>query len=321
MASSLNENQLIERIARRQSANSSVAGLVIGIGDDAAIIRPTAGNDLLSCTDTLVSGVHFPETTSAYDIGWKSLAVNLSDLAAMGAKPLYVQLALTLPQADSNWLEGFLDGWFALAQQYNVQLIGGDTTCGPLSITVQAMGEVPAGAALLRSQAQAGDLLVVSGELGGAALALQYLQTGKPVEDDLLLRLNRPQPRLQLGEELRGLASSAIDISDGLSVDLPRLLGRLGATVQLNDLPVADALTELPAEVRWPFAISGGDDYELLFTLPRQFNSQLQSLTEYLALPLTVIGEVQAAPIVEFKVAKQVYKPIVSGYQHFGNLK
>ncbi len=321
MAIQLNENQLIEFIARREVGNISDSGLILGIGDDAAIIRPTAGYDLVTCTDTLVAGVHFPEVTSAYDIGWKSLAVNLSDLAAMGAKPLYAQLALTLPQANSDWLEAFLDGWFALAHQYQVQLIGGDTSRGPLSITVQAMGEVPEGEALLRAQAQAGDLLVVSGELGGAALALQYLQVGRQVDDSLLQSLNRPQPRLQLGEELRSLASSAIDISDGLSVDLPRLLGDLGATVKLDDLPVPNVLTKLPDEVRWPLAISGGDDYELLFTIPKKSKLKLQTLAEHLALPLAVIGEVQATAIVEFRVGEQVYQPTVSGYQHFENQK
>ncbi len=319
MVVGLNENQLIESIARRAARDIPDSGLILGIGDDAAIIRTAAGYDLVTCTDTLVSGVHFPENTSAYDIGWKSLAVNLSDLAAMGANPRYTQLALTLPHARSDWLEAFLDGWYALAQQFKVRLIGGDTTRGPLSITVQAMGEVPADQALLRTGAQAGDLVVVSGELGGAALALECLQAGKQVAADLLQRLKRPQPRLDLGVALIGIATSAIDLSDGLNLDLERLLGQQGARIELDKLPLPAALKKIPEAWRWPLAISGGDDYELLFTIPVVAQVQLQTLAVELSLPLTVIGTVLPEPGLKLFAAGAAYQPTSSGYLHFEN--
>ncbi|MBE9550026.1 MAG: thiamine-phosphate kinase [Proteobacteria bacterium] len=322
MAASSNETDLIRLITKNESQQRTGPNLILGIGDDAAIIRVPEQHDLVTCTDTLVAGVHFPEGTSAYDVGWKSLAVNLSDLAAMAATPRFAQLALTLPVANTDWLQDFMAGWSALASQYNLNLIGGDTTRGHLSITVQAMGEVMRGQALLRGRAQAGDLLVVSGELGGAALALQQLQAGKSVDADLLERLNRPQPRVSLGLALSGIASSALDLSDGLGLDLQRLLAgtELGAKIQLNQLPLATALTTVNTQERYSLALSGGDDYELLFSLPAAQQARLAGISAETNIALNVIGEVQATPGLEFLAADgAIFTPESSGYEHFKN--
>jgi len=322
MAVPSNETDLIKLIIENESGQRNQPNLILGIGDDAAIIRVPEQHDLVTCTDTLVAGVHFPEQTSAYDIGWKSLAVNLSDLAAMAATPRFAQLALTLPNADTDWLQCFMNGWSALASQHGVNLIGGDTTRGPLSITVQAMGEVMRGQALRRGRAQSGDLLVVSGELGGAALALQQLRAGKSVDASLLERLNRPQPRVSLGLALRGLASSALDLSDGMALDLQRLLAgtSLGAKVQLNQLPLAAGLTTVNEQEGYSLALSGGDDYELLFSLPAAQRASLARISAEKNIALNVIGEVQATSGLEFLTADgAIFTPKSSGYEHFNN--
>ncbi len=320
MAASNNETDLIELISSHESQIAHSKNLILGIGDDAAVIRISENHDLVSCTDTLVAGVHFPEHTSAYDIGWKSLAVNLSDLAAMAATPRFAQLALTLPTANIEWLQEFLKGWAALAMQYSVSLIGGDTTRGHLSITVQAMGEVAQGQALQRGQAKVGDLLVVSGDLGGASLALQQIQMGATIDPDLLERLNRPQPRVSLGQALQGKARSAIDLSDGLGLDLQRLLAGsgLGAKIQIAQLPLAPGLTELEGDAGISLALSGGDDYELLFILPPQMRHCLEDISVKTELPLTIIGEVVQRQGIEYlTVNGDIFKPEFSGYEHF----
>ena len=320
MAASTNETGLIELISRHESQIAHSKNLILGIGDDAAVIRVTENHDLVTCTDTLVAGVHFPELTSAYDIGWKSLAVNLSDLAAMAATPRFAQLALTLPTADTRWLQDFMAGWTALAKQYSVNLIGGDTTRGHMSITVQAMGEVAHGQALQRGRAQTGDLLVVSGDLGGAALALRQLQKGGVVDPVLLERLNRPQPRVSLGQALQGKARSAIDLSDGLGLDLQRLLAGsgLGAKIQIAQLPLAPGLADLEGIAGVSLALSGGDDYELLFILPANLKPGLHSIAVNTGLPLTIIGEVVERQGIEYLTANgDIFKPEFSGYEHF----
>ncbi|MCF6264423.1 MAG: thiamine-phosphate kinase [Xanthomonadales bacterium] len=321
MATADNESDLIALIAANELQQRETDSVILGIGDDAAIIRVAENHDLVTCTDTLVVGVHFPLQTSAYDIGWKSLAVNISDLAAMAATPRFAQLALTLPNADTEWLKEFLAGWQALASQYNIGLIGGDTTRGPLSITVQAMGEIPRGqAALRRGRAQIGDVLVVSGDLGGAALALQQLQAGETVDSGLALELNRPQPRVALGSALRGLATSAIDLSDGLAIDLPRLMAGsgLGAKIHLQQLPLKPTLAALGKSQRYSLAVSGGDDYELLFSLPAELQSRLAEISSAANVSLTVIGEVQANPAVELLTTDgSLFTPNFTAYEHF----
>lgn len=260
------EAELIEILSAHTGA--ARADVVLGIGDDAAVVQQPAGHELVLCTDTLVAGVHFPDDTPADAIGHKALAVNLSDLAAMGAEPMWTLLSLTLPEPDSDWVTAFARGFGALAERFGVQLVGGDTTRGPLSITVQVAGSVPTGGALRRGTAQAGDALFVSGPLGDAALALMRLQRGEPVPPALRERLDRPEPRVELGVALRGVATAAIDVSDGLLTDLTRLLqgAGLGATVEVESVPRSAAFVAEGGVAG--MQLHGGDDYELLFAAP-----------------------------------------------------
>lgn len=263
IAKPLNEFELIDHFFAQQTQNRS--DVMLGIGDDAALLQAPANQLLVTTTDTLISGVHFPIDTSPYDIGYKALAVNLSDLAAMGAEPAWVTLALTLPEANTQWLQEFTRGFFALASRYNVQLVGGDTTRGALSITVQAFGFVPPNRALRRSGAKPGDAIYVTGNLGDAGFALQQKM------EPFLVRLNRPEPRIETGLALRDIATSAIDISDGLVADLGHILKASGVGASL-DVPVLPISSELLAAVglekAWQLALTAGDDYELCFTAP-----------------------------------------------------
>ena len=250
----------------------------LGIGDDAALLAMPAGHILAVSTDTLVAGVHFPKSTRAFDIGWKSLAVNLSDLAAMGATPAWATLALTLPDADAQWVGQFADGFAALAGEFKLALVGGDTTRGPLSVTVTVHGFVPDGAALLRSGARAGDGVYVTGTLGDAAAGLRILAQGegapgndRPTTSRTILidRLDRPTPRVAQGLALRGRASACIDISDGLVADLGHVCAAsgVGAEIDVESLPASSALFGLcDAPTRHALQLAGGDDYELCFT-------------------------------------------------------
>ena len=252
----------------------------LGIGDDAALLAVPPGQLLAVSTDTLVAGVHFPQSSKAYDIGWKALAVNLSDLAAMGATPAWATLALTLPQADARWVGEFVDGFAALAREFKLALVGGDTTQGPLSITVTVHGFVPEGAALLRSGARAGDAVFVTGTLGDAAAGLRCLdkndsEAGRLLSvpagtrEALIERLNRPLPRVAQGLALRGRASACIDVSDGLLADLGHVCtaSGVGAEIDVGLLPHSPALMAVfDSDVLRGFQLSGGDDYELCFT-------------------------------------------------------
>lgn len=294
------EFALIARYFRRPR-DAQAAGVVLGVDDDAALLAPTPGMQLAVCTDTLVAGVHFPVDTPAHDIGWKSLAVNLSDLAAMGAMPRACLLALTLPVADEAWVAEFARGFFALADTHGCALIGGDTTAGPLSVTVTALGEVPAGSALTRGGARAGDLVCISGTPGVAALGLARWQAGVRADDDVALTsLLRPVPRLALGLALRGIATACIDVSDGLLGDLAHVLDvssaatgiPLGATIDISALPRSPALAALPESVAREYLLGGGDDYELLFTLPPSSRALLPSLSEQGGVPVAVIGRI-----------------------------
>jgi thiamine-monophosphate kinase len=252
----------------------------LGIGDDAALLAVPPGQLLAVSTDTLVAGVHFPQSSKAYDIGWKALAVNLSDLAAMGATPVWATLALTLPQADARWVGEFADGFAALAREFKLALVGGDTTQGPLSVTVTVHGFVPEGAALLRSGARAGDAVFVTGTLGDAAAGLRcvdkndseadrLLSAPPGTRESLIQRLNRPIPRVAQGLALRGRASACIDVSDGLLADLGHVCAAsgVGAEIDVELLPHSSALTAIfDADALRGFQMSGGDDYELCFT-------------------------------------------------------
>ena len=252
----------------------------LGIGDDAALLAVPPGQLLAVSTDTLVAGVHFPQSTKAYDIGWKALAVNLSDLAAMGATPAWATLALTLAQADARWVGEFCDGFATLAREFKLALVGGDTTQGPLSISVTVHGFVPEGAALLRSGARAGDAVFVTGTLGDAAAALRCLdkndsEAGRLLSappgtrESLIERLNRPLPRVAQGLALRGRASACIDVSDGLLADLGHvcIASGVGAEIDVEALPKSAALLAVfDAAAQRIFQMAGGDDYELCFT-------------------------------------------------------
>lgn len=314
----MTENDLISLVARLTSRPAS--DVLLGIGDDAAVVKMPAGKSLVTCTDTLVSGVHFPAGTPARCVGFKSLAVNLSDMAAMAAQPRWIQLSLTLPAADAVWVREFISGFMALADRFQLILIGGDTCSGPLSITVQLMGFAGKDRWLTRGSANPGDLLVVSGELGGAAFALQQLERGQRPHPDLLQRLHEPQPRLHLGQALAAIASSCIDISDGLLLDLERLLqgSGYGASVQLEKLPSSALLAELPDTERWRLQLSGGDDYELCFSVPPSQRRSLQELAGSSDVAVNIIGEVTAsAGICCYDVNGAVIQLQRAGFQHF----
>ncbi|HYL87464.1 MAG TPA: thiamine-phosphate kinase [Burkholderiales bacterium] len=282
----LSEFELIRRFFDRAPNRA-----LLGVGDDCALVRPNAGLELAITTDMLVEGRHFLPNVAPRSLGHKSLAVNLSDLAAMGAAPRWALLALGLPRAEPKWLEEFSAGFFALAERYGVELIGGDTTRSSLvTISIVALGEVPAGVAMYRSAAQPGDDIWVSGELGGAALALK-----RPEIEEAARRLHEPEPRVELGERLRGLAHAAIDVSDGLTGDLGHILERsqVGAVIdyeRIPRLPALRAMAETEGELVRDCVLSGGDDYELVFTAAPQQREAIEALGAELGLPLSRIG-------------------------------
>lgn len=273
----MGEFDLIRRHFRRDGV-AQPGHVALGIGDDCALLQPAPGHQLAISTDMLVEGRHFFADVNPEALGHKALAVNLSDLAAMGARPMGFTLALSLPRADDAWLAGFARGLFALADVHACPLVGGDTTRGPLNICITVFGEVLPGRALRRDAAQVGDDIYVSGRTGEARLALEWLlgtpwarsAVGPELPADLRARLERPTPRLALGHALAGVAHAALDLSDGLTGDLGHILtaSGVGADIALADLPVAPALANLPESERLTCLLSGGDDYELLFTAP-----------------------------------------------------
>jgi thiamine-monophosphate kinase len=289
---------------------------LVGIGDDCALLRPDAGLELAVTTDMLVEGRHFLPGADPEALGHKALAVNLSDLAAMGAAPRWATLALALPAADERWLAGFARGFFALAERFGVDLVGGDTTRSPLlTISITALGEVPSGVAMYRAAARPGDDVWVSGELGGAALALAH-----PEIADVADRLHRPEPRVELGERLRGLARAAIDVSDGLAGDLAHILERsqVGAVVEYATLPKPAVFGRFP-QLERDCVLSGGDDYELLFTAAQSQRPDIEALARELKIPLTRIGAIQAGAG-KLLVLDAAGKPMAyrAGFDHFG---
>lgn len=289
-----------------------VCGVVLGIGDDAAILRLPPDQDLVVSVDTLVAGVHFPPAMAPEHIGHRALAVNLSDLAAMGAKPLWFTLALTLPEADEVWLEGFSRGLAALAQRFAIALVGGDTTRGPLSITVQVHGSVARGMALRRDGAQPGDDVHVSGVPGSAALGLQRVLAGHGAEDELARVFLYPEPRIALGLRLCGIASAAIDVSDGLFADAGHIATRSGVRIVLASerLPLcAGSETQTALDL----CLAGGDDYELCFTASPVQRGTITGIASALGLRCTRIGAVLQGEGVECDGHDAVH-----GYQHFG---
>lgn len=322
----LNEFDLIQHFFNQEPSNRK--DVILGIGDDAALLQMSLGQQLVVTTDTLVSGRHFSENTSPADIGYKALAVSLSDLAAMGAEPAWILLALTLPNANEIWLKKFSDGFFPLMQRFQLQLVGGDMTQGPLTITVQALGFVPPGKALCRIGAYAGDRIYVTGTLGDAGLALETISK----EDSLGLtssqilavmqRLNRPEPRVEIGLALRNIASSTIDISDGLAADLGHILSvnQVGAILQLEKLPLSDSVRALPPERAWQLALSSGDDYELCFTVPESQERALQQHLTALNTPYTCIGTIKKeSGLILLGKNGSTFNIDRTGFQHFVN--
>lgn len=314
------EFSLIERIRRRAAAREDV---VLAIGDDAALLRVPPGRELAVAMDTLNAGVHFPDGTAAAAVGWKALAVNLSDLAAMGAEPAWCTLSLSLPQADAAWLDGFLDGFLELAAAHRVALVGGDTTRGPLSVCVTVHGLIEPGSALRRDGARVGDAVWVSGTLGDAAGALrQWQQQGVGVDPALRDRLDRPTPRVALGRALRGIAHAAIDVSDGLLADLGHVCAASGlaAEIELDALPCSAALAAaFDRDTRRALQAAGGDDYELCFTVPAEASAAIGALARALALPLARIGRtVEGAGVRALTADGTPWQPARAGYEHFG---
>jgi thiamine-monophosphate kinase len=316
---SLGEFDIIARYFAGHSARSDV---LLGVGDDAAVLDTHAGRKLVVAMDTLVEGVHFLADSDPADVGYRALAVNLSDIAAMGAEPAWMTLSLSLSRADEPWLDGFARGLFELANEYNVALVGGDTVRGPLVISVQIAGWVESDAWLTRSGAKAGDLLFVSGIPGEAAAGLAVIQRrilGGEAAAFLTHRFLRPRPRIELGRQLRTVATAAMDVSDGVLTDLKKLCAAsgVGARLDVDLLPESAAMRELfDADDGLQYALAGGDDYELLFTLPADRAAAVLS-TLQLQQQVTQIGVITADTDVVCLRNGQPFNIKRAGYDHF----
>jgi thiamine-monophosphate kinase len=314
----LGEFDLIERFFRRASPRDDV---LLGVGDDAALLEVPPGQALVAATDTLVEGRHFLAGAPAESVGHQALAVNLSDLAAMGADPAWALLSLSLPDADADWLQGFAGGLFAIAGQHGVALVGGDTVRGPRVVTVTALGFVPPALALRRDGARPGDVLYVSGWLGEAAAGLAALRSGAMAgsSDPLVHRYLFAEPRVALGRALRGRATAAMDVSDGLLGDLGKLCAAsdAGARLDLDRLPISDALARRHSrQVCEQFALCGGDDYELLFTLPPVGSGQVETELAR-SFALRRIGVIEAEAGVRCTRGGSPVTVSGGGYDHF----
>ncbi len=309
----LSEFSLIQRFFTRQTVKN--ASTRLGIGDDCALLSLPEGYELAVTTDTMVENVHFFAGTDPEQLGHKLLAVNLSDLASMGAKPVSVTLALTLPNVDENWLTAFSKGFLSLAERYSVDLIGGDTTSGPLTLTVQAMGLVPKGKALLlRSSAKPGDFIYLTGSLGDAGLGLKIIQ-GYHCINPLAAnkRFNQPDPQIDAGLALTGIASACIDVSDGLAGDLGHILkqSNVGACLDWDALPLSDAvLTYINDTGDWSMPLTAGDDYELCFTVSPEKATQL-------TINCTKIGVIESTPGLRLRKSGTIQPFNSKGYEHF----
>jgi thiamine-monophosphate kinase len=295
-----------------------------GIGDDAAVIDIPADKELLVSVDTLVEGSHFLASTKAFDVGYKSLAVNISDIAAMGGEAHWATLALTLPDINEDWLRGFADGFAELANEFKLSLIGGDTTVGPLSITVQIMGTVEKGKSVRRSTARPGDLVYVSGSLGAAGLACRNLldeSSELSVPQYCFDRLHRPRPRAELGPYLCKWASSAIDISDGFAADIGHVLkaSNVSAAIRLDEVPVCEAIKKISdKDLIWQLALAAGDDYEICFTLPAENRTEFEEVTDVLDYPLSCVGEIAEGEGLKYlQKDGQELAIRLEGFEHF----
>ena len=317
------EFSLINEFFKRPTAQTDLS-----VGDDAALISIANGMQLAVSADMLVAGTHFFADCDAYKLGWKSLAVNISDMAAMGAQAKWATLAIALPNIDNAWLSQFSAGFFACAKQFNVDLIGGDTTRGPLTISVQMMGEVPIGTAIKRSAAQLKDDIWVSGQIGSAALGLAYLQNNHENNslnsEDIatcLQALHAPIPRVALGLSLRDIATSCIDISDGLLADLGHILSasNCGATLDLTAIPSIDVLKKsLENPATQGYILAGGDDYELCFTAPKSSRDSILAISKQINCQISMIGEIDAGSDLIVMFNNQHLSISKKGFDHFG---
>ncbi len=308
----MDEFQLINRYFSRPVNDASV---IIGSGDDCALLSVPNDQQLVVSIDTLIEGTHFPTDTSADDIGYKAMAVSISDLAACGAEPKWMTGALTMPALNEDWVAGFTKGMFEILDAHHVTLIGGDMTRGKLSITTQAHGFVPQGKVLTRSGAQVGDLIYVTGYLGDAGYALQNPEHLSESEQAYIQqRLNRPTPRVDVGLALRDIATSCIDISDGFAQDLQHILTRsqVGAEIDVTQLPLSTVLQTLPKEQAYQLALTSGDDYELCFTLPQQHAAKLEKLST----PCTRVGAITEMMGLRL-MPDSIKLPEIIGYKHF----
>ncbi|WP_455212822.1 thiamine-phosphate kinase [Kaarinaea lacus] len=322
---SLTEFQSIRDYFSKQSVQRAEVDL--SIGDDCALLSIPENKQLAISVDAFVSGVHFPEQTTAADIGYKALAVSLSDLAAMGAEPAWVTLVMTSPALEEGWVNQFCQGFFQLASQYNVQLIGGDTTTGPLSVTTQVGGYVAKNQALLRSGAKPGDLVYVTGAIGEAGLGLKILQEKlelpqqyRHLSELLIERLNRPTPRIEIGQALLGIATAVIDVSDGVAADLNHILemSGIGGRLQVEKLPVSECFSTIADQVGGcEQALTAGDDYELLFTAPQDLEHKLQQIAEEKNCNITCIGQIEEQPGLRCYNEGELFELEILGYEHF----
>jgi thiamine-monophosphate kinase len=318
----MKEFELIKHFFTKQAVKRK--DVELGIGDDCAVLAPIENQNIVVTTDTLVAGVHFPHQTDAKAIGHKAVAVNLSDIAAMGAKPSWLSLAITLPEIDEAWITSFCEGVFELCDFYNVELIGGDTTQGPLSITITEQGITPQNSYLKRSGAKAGDWLYVTGELGDAALALQHITGKVDIEvqafNFIRSKLDYPKPRVLAGQMLREYASSAIDLSDGLVADLGHICqaSNVGANLVLDALPLSTIMRDnLLNEDAIKLALSGGDDYELLFTVSEDNKVGMETAMSHAGTPVTCIGQLNASHTITTTLNNKPISINTEGFEHF----
>lgn len=326
MSGAVSEFDLIDAFFK--SGGASRDDVILGIGDDCALLSPPPGKLLAFSTDTLISGVHFPVETSPEDIGYKSLAVNLSDLAAMGAEPAWVSLAISLPEPDERWLRRFMQGFSELAHSSGVALVGGDTTRGDLSITISVTGFVDTETNFTRHNARPGDVICVTGTLGDAAAGLKLILEKDTVASEyaeLRQQLNRPQPQLKAAELLQPFRVAAIDLSDGLLSDLSHICeaSQCGAQIRLEDLPASKSLCDyLSTDSTWPYQVNAGDDYQLCFTCDKNDYDHIKAIMSHHSIPLTAIGVIRTEPGISCSYQGTV-QPVntSSGYNHFINEK
>jgi thiamine-monophosphate kinase len=318
------EFQLIQQFFQREQAEQPAAGVLLGIGDDCAILQIPVGKQLAVSVDTLVADVHFPADADPELIAERALRTNLSDLAAMGADPLWFTLALTLPDASEDWLRSFSRGLFKCAREYSIVLVGGDTTSGPLSITIQVMGATQPQHTLRRDGANVGDFILVTHFVGDGAAALSAIQNTHTFADEhaeyLQQRFYRPTPRLSESKLIREIATSALDISDGLVADLQHICDAsdLGAVIDVENLPLSPAVKSLNNDSQaYQWALSGGDDYELCFTVPSEKMADIAMLIAQGKLQATVVGEMIAGSKVICEYEGEPFELAKTGYQHF----